>query len=214
SVLRSLGGSSFTLDPYVTVAGSGLYSLVSADINLDNYTDIVTLDTFGNQATVLLNNNVGTFTQTAITTGTSPLHIAKGDLNNDGYTDVVVANNGQAAISILLANGVGLNGAITVNLPAGSETPTATAIGDIDNDGIVDIVVADPATQSVLLLKGNGLGGVASQSVYALPAGAQGPVSISLGDVNGDGKLDIVTANDTTGNITVFINSLLIPGVF
>src|SRR5262249_40364414 len=79
--------------------------------------------------------------------------------------------------------------------------PVSVAVGDVNADGIPDLVVAnygdpvpgvypDPGTLSILLGNGDGT----FQAALTLAAGF-GPNSVALGDLNGDGKLDIVTTN-------------------
>ena len=76
-------------------------------------------------------------------------------------------------------------------------SPTAVAVGDFNGDGIPDLAVADSGvyptysgTVSILLGKGDGT----FQAAVNYAAGRQ-PVSVAVGDFNGDGKLDLAVAN-------------------
>jgi hypothetical protein len=89
------------------------------------------------------------------------------------------------------------------NYPLGT-LPEAVVTADVNNDGKLDLLTADPLTSTVgvMLGKGNGTFGAAHDSA----AGAD-PVSLAVGDVNNDGKPDIVTANDLDNSISVLLGN-------
>jgi len=146
---------------------------------------------------ILLGNGAGGFSApTYIALGPSPRSIAVGDFNGDGKPDlaVVITNffSFDNFVSVLLNNGSGgFNLAGTY--PAGS-FPRAVAVGDFNGDGKLDLAVTDTADNkhSVGVLLGNGSGGFGALTSFAVGAL---PYSISAGDFNGDGKLDLATAN-------------------
>ena len=214
STLRGLGGTNFTLDPYSTITGvSGLFAISAGDFNADGYADTAITGASSNTITIMLGTQNAPI-PTNFTVGATPEYIATGDLNGSGQPSIAISNRGSASISIMI-NDIFQAGSFsaptTILLPLGTETPMGIAIGDVDNDAVGDIVVADPANNQILLLKSDGRGGVSSISSYPV-AGA--PTDVELVDVNGDGKLDIVTINKNTLNTTVILNGLIIPAVF
>src|SRR5215510_8638865 len=143
--------------------------------------------------------------------GPDPVSVAVGDFNGDGVQDLVVANSGDfdsGNISVLLGNGDGTFQA-AVNFGAGNN-PSSIAVGDFNGDGIQDLTVAHGffGSNSVSVLLGNGDG--TFQEAVNFGAGIF-PVSVAVGDFNGDGRPDLAVANDffgiDPGLVTVLINN-------
>lgn len=137
-------------------------------------------------------------------TGVQPIGIATADFNGDGKLDLVTANsnnNGSGTVSILLGDGNGTFGA-HIDLNASSGSASSVAVGDLDGDGLPDIVVGKNGT-AVRIFINTGGGTFAPAVPYV--TGSQ-PYSLALADVNGDGFLDIVTANLNSDDMSVLIN--------
>ncbi len=141
---------------------------------------------------------------------------------DDGFSisqpgQLVVANSGRNNVAVVNLPGDGTLGAVSsYNLPAvgvQAANPNAVALGDLDGDGINDLVVVNAGTNQVLIYQGQAAsegGGYSTTPDLALnlPAGAANlGKSLLLTDLNKDGKLDIVVANVNTFNITVFLNT-------
>ena len=77
------------------------------------------------------------------------------------------------------------------------------AIGDFNNDNLLDIAVANFRSNSISILLGNGNGTFANYRSYS--TGSTSPVSIAVGDFNNDTKQDLVVANEKGDNVGVFI---------
>jgi hypothetical protein len=81
--------------------------------------------------------------------------------------------------------------------------PRAVAIGDMNADGILDLVVANGDHVTVVLGHGDGTFGPISQPFFV-----QGiPFSVAIGDVNGDGRADVVTANNGSRDVSVLLGN-------
>jgi hypothetical protein len=182
---------------------SSAFPIAAADLNHDGKLDVVLVTTPDNDQTFTLNvmfgNGDGTF-GTAQSTGVSGLtstslgmvHLV--DLNGDQIPDLVVLT-AQGA-NVFLGKGDGTFSA-AVNYFGGS-TPTTLQVGDFNNDGKQDIAVGSAAGIGVLLGKGDGT---------FSPAVLSGTGQIgfaAVGDVNGDGKLDLIGIGSS---LTVFLGN-------
>jgi len=155
--------------------------------------------------TVSLGNGDGTFRQASgspISLGQNLSAIVTGDFNGDGKLDLAMTDSGSNTVIILLGNGDGTFGA-TTTIPVGNN-PDAIVAGDFNNDGKLDLAVANNGDSTVTLLLGDGDGTFtqASGSPYATGAG---PYQIVAADFNGDGKLDLATANLTAGTVSILL---------
>jgi len=183
-----------------------------ADINGDGHVDIITTNHEGDSVTILLGDGKGGFTEAAgspFPAGKSPFGVAIADLNGDGKPDLAVVNySGHAdqpandGVTILLGDGKGgFKIMVGSPFPTG-HAPTRLAIGDVNGDGIPDVVTNNLASNDItILLSGKGTFTRAATIVVG-----GGPYGLALGDLNGDGKADIVVANSRDNNISVLMS--------
>jgi hypothetical protein len=163
---------------------------------------------------ILLGNGDGTF-QTAATFGSggySALSLVVLDVNGDGKPDLLVANgcanqncSGDGAIGVLFGKGDGTFQA-GVSYDSGGQLAQAIAVGDVNADGMPDLLVGNWCASSgcdtdgsVGVLLGNGDGTFQAAATY--DSGGQRTASVAVADVNGDGKLDFVVGNQCPSGI-------------
>jgi hypothetical protein len=128
-----------------------------------------------------------------------------GDFNEDGYLDIVVAESGTDNIGVLLNYPTGTFASqVTFSTGDGSR-PYSVAVGDINNDTHLDIVVANYGTNSIAALLGYGNGSFANAIITSL--GSSRPLSLAVGYLNNDHVLDIAVANYGTATIAVLFGA-------
>ena len=187
------------------------FDLACTDIDGDGKPDLVTTIGGTNIISVLKNNTANDIinfsTRQDFTVGESVQSIVIGDVDRDGKPDLVTTNAGSNTISLLrntTSNGV-ISFAPKVDLPTGN-TPRFTAIGDLDNDGELDLVTTNSVTNTITIYKNNSTPGTISFIDRKDFTTALAPYGVNLEDLDGDGDLDIAEANVNSNSISIFKN--------
>lgn len=195
-------------------------SLVAGDWNGDGFTDLASAQ-YGNQAVlILLNDTTGHFTIAQRATIepwagglVGPQELLAGDVNGDGRTDLVTTTLGTRRIDVLLANSDATFATpiawMAPDLP--NETRpgvTTAALGDLDDDGDLDVAVSLIATagsQPLLIYVNDGTAGFEQRLLFE---GAESGLGwgTAIADMDSDGDLDVVTATALGGGMHIFQN--------
>jgi FG-GAP-like repeat/Abnormal spindle-like microcephaly-assoc'd, ASPM-SPD-2-Hydin len=182
-------------------------SPIAVDVNGDGKLDIIA--GYFDRMVVLLGNGDGSFQPAALyafgdgNSGEQVNSVAVGDFNGDGKLDVAVGGGDTNVVSVLLGNGDGTFQSAN-NLPQQTGYfVSAVAVGDFNGDGKLDLITANvpspfstsssgPTIPMLSVFLGNGDG--TFQSPINLTTGTHGAATpnILVGDLNGDGKLDVV----------------------
>jgi len=236
-VLMGNGDGTFQNPVSYDSGGEAALGVTTADINSDGNLDLLIANECADNTcangsvAVLLGNGDGTFKQaTAYNSGAPQTwSVAVSDLNNDGRLDLVSANAvcsnnncGSGQIGVLLGNGDGTFQPV-IQYESGGVNAYSVAIADVNGDGIPDVVVANGyectdcsnGTAGVLLGEGNGT----FQPAVAYSSGGFLALSITVSDVNKDGRPDLLLTNicasqgvcEGIGSVGVLLNTSLTP---
>ena len=223
------------VDYYVSIffsgafAGGGPAVLAISDFDGDGRPDLAITMTsptapFANTVAVLRNMgtygviDATTFATTPLTfpTGGVPEGIAIADINRDGKPDIITADTLSYQVTVLINTSTSgsISFADSVNLTTGAE-PIDVQAGDIDGDGWPDIVVSNNSAATISVFRNNHSSTTISPSSFDTRvdfATALYPTALALGDLDGDGKIDVAVTNPSTFGtlfnvVTVFRNS-------
>ena len=175
---------------------------VTADFNEDGYLDVALSSSstppdggilLGTRLEVHLGHGDGTFEPAVVLNAPSSVGIlafVAADADGDGHVDLVGAN-GNGVVGVWAGRG---NGSFTSMKGFGvSQTPTGVAVGDFNGDGRPDIASCDSGEPTVAVLLGVGKGGGFKSRVF-YGTGRRNR-AITTSDLDGDGALDLITAN-------------------
>lgn len=186
----------------------------AGDFDRDGNADFAVSSTATNMVCVALGNGDGTFAPAQFEdTGAQPHGVAVLDVDGDGDADIVTANSGGNDLSLFLNNGAGIFGPAT-QFDGGGHGEYGLIAAEMNGDGILDLVVGCRAGGTAAVLRGNGDGTftpISSQNIG-------GSVwVVNAGDLDGDGDMDVASANDGSENGAILLNSggtLLPPTIY
>ena len=193
--------------------GSGV-DLAVGDLNGDGLQDLAIADnSSGNRIVLLIQDAAapGRFLAPAVLAlNARPTAVAVGDLNGDGKADVVVTGTDSARttgkLMLFFANPAQVGQyAPPVEIGIAAD-PSAVAIGRLNGDSLMDIAVTHNQPQSVSIL----LQSVTQSGTFSAPVSYPTlgySVALALADFNGDGRLDLATANTLSGSVSVLLQS-------
>lgn len=217
-------GNACAIDP----GNCGVAAALIADYNKDGNMDVA-VPQFDGTLNILLGDGKGGFAAPVVYSNpafaTTELQQSVAvDLNNDGYMDVIAFDGYNNALLVYLnqKNGT-FTAPVIIDMTTDYGYINSFAVGDVNGDGNLDVVTiasnivgqesSDVTTQTYL---GNGDGTFQSTAVYTATAVVAAQVQmnanlgITLGDVNGDGHLDVAAefeeyTSQQTGNLVVTV---------
>ena len=196
-------------------AGSAPGFVASAHLNSsNNISDLIVANSGDNTISVLPGNGDGSFgTQAVLNVGSDPVWITTERFNSNSsaanFVDVAVANKGSDNLSIFLGDGAGaLQAPATLDTGAGT-APVAVVAADFNQDGKIDLAVANQGNNTIEIFQGNGDGTFQPPpppAVIQLPAGFT-PTALAAGDFNKDGRMDLAVTGEGANAVWIFLGN-------
>jgi len=167
-----------------------------SDLDGDGHQDAVVVSEDDRKNELYLNHGDGTFEDAAgrlPAEGTSNA-VEVADLNGNGHPDLVIGNDGQSRI-LINEGDAQFTDETERRLPVDLETTQDFALGDVDGDGDLDLLVGNEGDNRLWLNADDGFFEEAPQGAIPLRSAPEETREADLGDIDGDGDLDILFTN-------------------
>lgn len=186
----------------LVAGGNGASPQILGDFNNDGFVDVAVAHFDTDNVSVFFGNGDGSFgAPLLLATGDTPIDGASGDFDEDGFVDLVVSNHNADTLSVFFNNGNETFQSAVIISGNGINNPQSIEAADLDEDGHLDLAVANRFGNNILIFLGVGDGTFGAP----LPSPSVGtePRNLQAADLNNDGILDLVTAANGSSTVSV-----------
>ncbi|GGD46871.1 hypothetical protein GCM10011514_08590 [Emticicia aquatilis] len=205
ATLGSITASSFATKADIST-GTSPRTIAVGDLDGDGKLDLAVANFGSNTVSVLRNTSssgsISFAAKVDFTTGINPRGVNIGDFDGDGKPDLAIAHGGNPFMSVLRNNSSGgsisFQAKVDFALAGGGQSSVFLVNGDIDGDGKIDLAVVNYALSTISVFRNTATAGTIDASSFAAKVDfttGGGPFSVTIGDLDGDGKPDLATAN-------------------
>ncbi|MBI4750089.1 MAG: VCBS repeat-containing protein [Acidobacteria bacterium] len=205
---ESSGKNAFQKPIFISGTGSAT-TILTVDYNQDGVTDLI--ERAGNVITIHLANSDGSFSDNKVyqlnleeffaTNESLPL-LAAADLDNNQTLELILPVPGTFVVIFNSGFKEDTGYIFTLRVSPSTSSPNSIETTDFDNDGDIDIVLADEMANLVLVLFNNGAGIFGRSMTFE--TGLK-PKKVAIDDLNSDGTKDLVIANVGSNSISVVL---------
>jgi hypothetical protein len=185
-------------------SGQKPYVLLAADFNGDGRIDLAATNEQEDSISVFINDGTSfRKLDTSFPTGAYATGGTIADVDHNGVPDIITSNYHGNSVSILLGTGTGVLSATTSYPTADGAETSNLAVGDLDNDGNLDVIATNPRRGSMSQLMGRADATLAAAIEVPVGMPDSEPYSVAIGDFDHDGNSDIAIADDRSATIVV-----------
>jgi hypothetical protein len=185
--------------------------LAAGDLDRDGRPDLAVALGGTSEIAVLLGDGRGRFSPAPggpLPVASAPHLVEIGDVDGDGNPDLVATAHDSHGVFVWLGDGKGRfrsrAGSPYPALSEGKPHNHGLALADLDRDGDLDVLSTDDTAHVVAVLLGDGRGAFVPAPLSPFPVGRQ-PYPPALGDLDRDGRLDLVTPDVEDGTLSVLL---------
>ena len=156
---------------------------------------------FPNDFTLTVQEGAGYTVAGIVSDAQDTLSVVSGDVDGDGDTDLIVGNDDDT-LRMYLNNGTTnpFNGVVGTEISDDTRHTSSVILGDVDGDGDLDIIAGNYGTENRLYLNNGTMDPFGNVSGTDITEDANHTCSTALGDVDGDGDLDMIAGNEGEAN--------------